>query len=133
MPIIVWLSFITQAHSQRVAMVNQRSESAAVAIHSGSAGLQLSQKLKAYVLPVGGAIVGGVLGSVVGGPVGAFAGLKIGALTAATASTAGALGGAFIGYRVRESKDVRSEEASGGRDAQQHSTSKISQQEKKTN
>ena len=67
----------------------------------GVANLRTSDRLKAYVLPVGGAIVGGVLGGVVGGPVGAVAGLKVGALTAATAGTAGVLGGAFIGYRVR--------------------------------
>ena len=39
-------------------------------------------KIKAAILPVGGALVGGVIGGVVGGPVGAFAGLKIGAVAA---------------------------------------------------
>ena len=66
------------------------------------------QKLKSYVLPVGGAIAGGVLGGVVGGPVGAVAGLKIGAVTAVTVGTAGAVGGALIGYRAN-AKVVNSE------------------------
>ena len=39
--------------------------------------------MKLYLLPVGGALVGGVVGGVVGGPLGALAGLKIGAITAA--------------------------------------------------
>lgn len=68
------------------------------------ADLRGGQRLKAYVLPVGGAIVGGVLGGIVGGPVGAIAGLKVGALTAATAGTAGIVGGAFLGYRVNISQ-----------------------------
>lgn len=93
----------TQAHSDRVDMLNRRTEQAAASVHGGVVNLQGGQRLKGYVLPVGGAIVGGVLGGVVGGPVGAVAGLKIGALAAATAGTAGVLGGAFIGYRVNKS------------------------------
>lgn len=85
-------------------MVDQRTDAAEIAVQGGVSQLRGVQKLKAYVLPVGGAVVGGVLGGVVGGPVGAFAGLKIGALTAATAGTAGALGGAFLGYRVKKSQ-----------------------------
>ena len=38
--------------------------------------------VKLYLLPVGGALVGGVVGGVVGGPLGALVGLKAG-LTAA--------------------------------------------------
>jgi len=49
--------------------------------------------------------VGGVLGGVLGGPVGAIAGLKIGTLTAATAGTAGVLGGALLGYRVNKTQE----------------------------
>lgn len=89
-------------------MVNSLSrttEQAADSVHGGVVSLRGGQRLKAYVLPVGGAIVGGVLGGAVAGPVGVFAGLKIGAITAATAGTAGALGGAFIGYRVKKSSD----------------------------
>lgn len=85
-----------------MAKLKSRTESAAVRVERGVANLRTTDRLKAYVLPVGGAIVGGVLGGVVGGPVGAVAGLKVGALTAATAGTAGVLGGAFIGYRVRK-------------------------------
>ena len=68
------------------------------------ANLSGGQKLKAYVLPVGGAIVGGVLGGFLGGPIGAIAGLKVGAITAATAGTAGVLGGALLGYRVNQTQ-----------------------------
>lgn len=82
--------------------MNTTTESAAASVKGGVTDLRASDRLKAYVLPVGGAIAGGLLGGVVAGPVGAFAGLKIGALTAATAGTAGILGGAFIGYRVRK-------------------------------
>lgn len=86
--------------------MESRTEQAAATVHVGVTDLRGGRRLKAYVLPVGGAIVGGVLGSVVGGPLGAIAGLKIGALAAATAGTAGVLGGAFIGYRVRKHNDA---------------------------
>ena len=86
-----------------VEMISCRTEQAAGRVHEGVTDLRGGQRLKAYVLPVGGAIVGGVLGGAVAGPIGAVAGLKAGALTAATAGTAGVLGGAFIGYRVRQS------------------------------
>lgn len=86
----------------RVTRLSRKTESAAVRVQGGVANIRTADRLKAYVLPVGGAIVGGVLGGVVGGPVGAVAGLKVGALAAATAGTAGVLGGAFIGYRVRK-------------------------------
>ena len=90
-----------------VEMISCRTEQAAGRVHEGVADLRGGQRLKAYVLPVGGAIVGGVLGGAVAGPIGAVAGLKAGALTAATAGTAGVLGGAFIGYRVRQSTTKR--------------------------
>lgn len=73
-------------------------------IQRGVASLRGGQRLKAYVLPVSCGIVGGVLGGVMGGPVGALAGLKVGALIAATAGTAGVVGGAFIGYHVNNSQ-----------------------------
>lgn len=41
-----------------------------------------SLKLKASILPVGGAVLGGVIGGVVGGPIGALVGLKFGAVAA---------------------------------------------------
>ena len=108
-----------QEHSSRVAMLNSRTEQAAASVHVGVANLTGGERLKAYVLPVGGAIVGGVLGGAVGGPIGVVAGLKIGALTAATAGTAGVLGGAFIGYRVRKSTAESAEQESNSSNSHQ--------------
>ena len=85
-------------------MINSRTENAMIGIKGGVADLRGGQRLKTYVLPVGGGIMGGLLGGVVGGPVGSIVGLKIGALLAATASTAGIVGGAIIGYRVSQHK-----------------------------
>lgn len=99
---MISILYLLQEQSHRVARVNSRVQSATVTVHGGVSNLRGADRLKGYVLPVGGAIVGGVLGGVVGGPVGALAGLKVGALTAATAGTAGVLGGAFIGYQVRK-------------------------------
>jgi hypothetical protein len=94
-------------------LLDRRTEESAASVHAGVVDLRGGQRLKGYVLPVGGAIVGGVLGGVVGGPVGAVAGLKAGAITAATAGTAGALGGAFVGYRVRKSNDQAAQQEAG--------------------
>ncbi len=97
------LSF--QEHSKGIARLNTRADTTNLSIHGGVANLRGGQRLKAYVLPVGGAIVGGVLGGFLGGPIGAVAGLKVGALTAATAGTAGVVGGAFLGYRVNKTQE----------------------------
>ncbi len=84
-----------------------------------------ANRLKAYVLPVGGAIVGGILGGVVAGPVGVIAGLKVGALTATATGTAGIVGGALIGLKVRKAnaeKDKQEKEfaESASDDRSQH-------------
>ena len=100
---------ILQEHSELIANVTHQTEQAADRVHVGLTDLRGGQRLKGYVLPVGGAVVGGVLGGVVAGPIGAIAGLKAGAITAATAGTAGILGGAFIGYKVRKANDQAAE------------------------
>ena len=41
------------------------------------AQLQGTSRVKAYLLPVGGALVGGLVGGAVGGPIGAIAGFKV--------------------------------------------------------
>lgn len=107
-----------QDHSSRVAVLNSRTEQAAASVHVGVADLRGGQRLKAYVLPIGGAIVGGVLGGAVGGPIGVVAGLKIGALAAATAGTAGVLGGALLGYKVRKATAESAEQ--GGNSSSSH-------------
>ena len=53
---------------------------------------------------MGRGIVGGFLGGFVGGPIGILAGLKVRAVIAATASTAGIVGGAFLGHYVNVSQ-----------------------------
>ena len=60
---------------------------AAANVQVGEIQLRGGSRFRSYLLPVGGAIVGGVMGGVVGGPFGALAGLKVGALTAAAAGT----------------------------------------------
>ena len=55
--------------------------------------------MQANMLPVGGAIVGGVIGTVIGGPLGLIAGTKVGAITAVAGGTAGVVGGGYIGYQ----------------------------------
>ena len=94
--------------------MRQTVGSAGVHTHAGVNDIRGAHRLKGYVLPVGGAIVGGVLGGAVGGPVGAFAGLKVGALTATAAGTAGVVGGALIGLRVKKAQ-AEKENADRGR------------------
>ena len=55
-------------------------------------------RIKANMLPISGALLGGVVGGVIGGPVGLVAGLKAGTITAVAGGTAGAVGGGIIGY-----------------------------------
>ena len=80
------LTFISiQAQKQIVADLETNVDGAAVDVQVGVTQLQGGRRFRSYLLPVGGAIVGGVMGGVVGGPFGALAGLKVGALTAAAA------------------------------------------------
>ena len=60
-------------------------DSATVTVQNAGTQLEVGRRIKGYVFPVGGAIVGGVVGGVVAGPLGALAGLKVGALAAAAA------------------------------------------------
>jgi hypothetical protein len=61
--------------------------------------LQRMAKMKSIMLPVGGALLGGIVGGVMGGPVGLLAGVNAGTLVAVAGGTAGAVGGGLIGYK----------------------------------
>lgn len=113
-----------QEHSGKLARLRQNAESAGIRVREGVNDIRGGQRLKAYVLPVGGAIVGGVLGGVVGGPVGAFAGLKVGALTATAVGTAGVVGGALIGLRVRKAQEDKTDRKESTESADTKGTTK---------
>lgn len=85
-------------------------DQAALHVQNASLDVQTASRLKVYVLPVGGAIVGGVVGGVLGGPIGAVAGLKVGAITAAAGGAAGAIGGALVGLRAKKFQRQKAEE-----------------------
>ncbi len=85
--IIIYLSF-TQEQRKLVSNIEMKVEDAAVHVQHGEMQLRSGQQLKSYVLPVGGAILGGFVGGIVAGPIGALAGLKVAALTAAAAGEA---------------------------------------------
>ena len=73
-------------------------------------------KIKSVMLPVGGAILGGVVGGVMGGPVGLLAGAKVGTLVAVAGGTAGAVGGGLIGYKRGQSIKEKVEELTPKKD-----------------
>ncbi len=74
-----------------VASLEVKVEDAAVHVQHGEMQLQDGQRMKSYVFPVGGAIVGGFVGGIVAGPIGALVGLKVAALSAAAAGNASLL------------------------------------------
>lgn len=67
-------------------------------------------RLQAKMLPLGGAILGGVVGTVIGGPIGFFAGSKIGAITTIAGGAAGVAGGTYLGFLRGKSLEEKSEE-----------------------
>lgn len=80
-----WCLLFFQEQHNIVARMEMRVENAADHVQHGEVQLRVGQRLKSYVFPIGGAIVGGFVGGIVAGPLGALAGLKVAALTAAAA------------------------------------------------
>ncbi|XP_038049189.1 syntaxin-17-like [Patiria miniata] len=84
-----------RAQGETVDNIADNIDKAEESVTAGRKYLIKASTIKAAVLPVGGAIIGGCLG----GPIGLYAGLKIGTVAALGGSALGFVGGRFLKKR----------------------------------
>ncbi|CAI8038831.1 Syntaxin-17 [Geodia barretti] len=103
--IMTTLTTEVQSHRSKVTNLNEQLDVATQDVKGGQTTLATATRhnIKSYLLPVGGAVVLGLVGGLVGGPIGLVAGANIGAAAALTGVAAGSLSGGLLGRRVYRS------------------------------
>ncbi|XP_021367179.1 syntaxin-17-like isoform X1 [Mizuhopecten yessoensis] len=100
-----------QTQQENLDDIQDNIEKAQDNVRQGTQTLGKASKLKSAILPIAGAVIGGI----VAGPVGLFAGLKIGGFAGVVGGAVGFTGGKLIEKRQKKVVDTELQNLSGKR------------------